>query len=1658
MTIQKILHEYQQTSTSPRDLGDKFERLMLAYLKTDPFYKDHFSQVWLWMDFPKRGNMPDTGIDLVAVERNTGDYCAIQCKCYDLDYTLQKSDIDSFFTASGTNLFKTRMIISTTAKWSKNAEAALENQQIPVIRADIFALQNSPIDWDKFSLKNPDHLELKPKKQIRPHQQTALEKVLTGFKTGDRGKLIMACGTGKTFTALKIAENFPKKNNLILFLVPSISLLSQTLREWTAETDINFHSIAVCSDVNVGKNKKKSKNDDVADITVNDLAFPPTTNAQDIIKSYHSIQSKNQSELTVIFSTYQSIQAISDAQKKGLPEFDLIICDEAHRTTGVTIAGEDESYFVKVHNQDFIQAKKRLYMTATPKIYDHEAKNQAQENDVLLCSMDDVDLYGKEFHRLGFGEAVSADLLSDYKVMVLAVDKNFVNATFQQQISDGKYVLNLDDKAKIIGCWNGLAKRILNDEEGDDTEDKTPMKRAVAFCRTIEDSEKIVKLFAKNINDYQKLNPEDETILQCELQHVDGKQNALQRNEKLEWLKAEPPLTPPYQGGEWDTSLTPATRGGNSGNICRILSNARCLSEGVDVPALDAVIFFTPRNSVVDVVQSVGRVMRKAEGKKYGYIILPVSIAADIPPEIALKDNEYQVIWRVLQALRSHDERFNDTINKIELNKRRPDKINIIGIGGKTENNGRGERPFAPTYKQLELNFPIEEWRDAIYAKIVTKCGNRRYWEDWAKDVAKIADTHISRIKALLVGANGRSPLQSEAKKVFDEFITGLHQNINPNVTEDEAIEMLSQHLITKPVFDALFEGYEFTKYNPVSQTMQRMLDVLEGQSFQKEVKTLDKFYQSVRERASGIDNAEGKQRIIIELYDKFFRAAFPRLVERLGIVYTPVEVVDFIIKSADFALKQEFGVGLTDEGVHVLDPFTGTGTFMVRLLQSGLIKPEDLQRKFSYELHCNEIVLLAYYIAAINIEESYHFLTQSSLPVDVETLLPVDVETFHGTSLHSHNATSLHGYQPFNGIVLTDTFQMFENAGYLLESIFPENNQRVINQKQRNITVIIGNPPYSVGQKTQNESNKNMKYEKLDAKIRNSYGKYSTAQLQRNLFSSEIRALRWASDRIDNKGIVCFVSNGSFIDSNAMDGFRKCLVDEFTSIYCFNLRGNQRTSGEQSRKEGGKIFGSGSRATIAIILLIKNSSKKSENKVFYHDIGDYLSQKEKLDIIKDFGDISTIKWQEITPNENYDWINQRNDDFESFISLGDKKDKTSKTIFDVYSLGISSNRDAWSYNFSNLSLIKNMTKMIDFYNEQIEKFKIFLKEKRQSLNDFEQTKKEVENFIDNDPKNISWTDNLKTNFGKLINHNFHHESLAKGAYRPYCKQWVYFNKDLTERRYQFPKIFPNQNLENLAICVTGIGASKDFSALITDVIPNLHFHDTCQCFPLYTYEKQSELGSLFATATTEQYTKKENIPDSILKEYQQKYEDKTISKEDIFYYIYGVLHSPEYKQRFASDLKKMLPRIPFTADFWTFSKAGRELAYWHINYETIEPYELEEFKKELYLDEEDYRVEKMVFGKNKNGLDKTIIIYNSKLTLSQIPLEAYEYIVNGKSALEWIMERYKVTKDKDSGIINDPNHWSENPRYIVELVKRIVRVSLETVRIVKSLPALNEW
>ena len=1577
-TIHTILEEFREAARSKRDMGDKFERLIVNYLRSDPQYIDLFSEVWLWTEWPDHNKKPDTGIDIVAKERNTDGYCAIQCKFFDPDHELMKSDIDSFFTASGKKPFTTRMIVCTTDKWSKNAEDALEDQHTPCTRLRVADLDSSPVDWSTFSLKRLQTLTLKEKKKLRKHQEEALKNVIEGLEKKDRGKLIMACGTGKTFTALKIAEKMVPAKGSVLFLVPSISLLSQSLREWTAEAEEPLHSCAVCSDTKVGK--KKDENED---ISLHDLAFPATTDHRQLTNQLLSFKGKR--KLTVIFSTYQSIKVISEAQKHGAPDFDLIICDEAHRTTGVTLDGEEESHFVKIHDNDFIKGKKRLYMTATPRIYSDDSKSKAQENDAELCSMDDEKFYGKELHRLDFSEAVAKGLLSDYKVIVLAVNKSYVNNIFQNQFAGEDHEIQLEDHAKIIGCWNGLSKRVTGNEENNTAEiDSTPMHRAVAFTGSIKNSKKIRDDFSKIIEEYAKNEHSEEDWLKCDVHHVDGTQNALFRSGELDWLRE-------------DTS--------SKGNICRILTNARCLSEGVDVPALDAVMFLNPRNSVVDIVQSVGRVMRKAEGKKYGYIILPIAVPAGIEPEEALKDNQkYKIVWQVLQALRAHDDRFNAVINKLDLNHSRPDNIQIIGIGGNDgENNGKSKTKA----KQGALNFHVEDWKNAIYAKIVMKCGNRRYWETWAKDVAAIAEKHIEHIQKLL---DDSKPKHKEA---FDEFLKGLQDNLNPSIDKNDAIEMLSQHLITKPVFDALFENYKFTQQNPVSISMQKMLDILHDHIQDIDTASLQKFYDSVKMRATGINTAEGKQKIIIELYDKFFKAAFPRMAERLGIVYTPIEVVDFIINSANEALKQEFGSGLTDEGVHILDPFTGTGTFMVRLLQSGLINKKDLIRKYREELHANEIILLAYYIAAINIEETYHSLTGGE-------------------------------YEPFDGIVLTDTFQLSEGKGAEVK-MFPENNKRAKRQNSKDIRVIIGNPPYSVGQTSENDANKNIKYEHLDDRISKTYVENSSAGYFKSAYDSYIRSIRWASDRIGQKGIICYVSNGSFIDNNSMDGLRKCLTDEFSSIYCFNLRGKALTSGELRRKEKGNVFGEGTKTLVAISIFIKNPDKKEKCQLYYHDIGDYLDRREKLDIIRNFNNIKNIKWSKITPNSSQDWINKRDPAFDKFVTLGNKEDKFTKQIFNTYSLGVSTNRDPWVYNYSKEKIAVNTNEMIKFYNQQLKEYKSIKK------------KIDVEDFIDNNPKNIKWSRDLKKDFARFEQKKHDNEVIVQSMYRPFCKQWLYFDKTLNDTVGRIPSYFPNKITQNLLICVTGIGATKEFTALMTNLIPNLDLIEKSQCFPLTYFEKEVESDNQTLFNKSSNHDKKSGITDTLSEIFKNIYDNK-ISKEDIFYYVYGILHSTEYKERFSSDLKKMLPRIPMAEDFWAFSKAGRELAEWHLNYETVKPYKLDESNDVFNLDEKDfYKVTKMRFGKNGKEEDKSQIIYNSHITLKGIPLEAYEYVVNGRPALEWIIDRYQVTVDQDSGSKNDPNDWSEDPKYILNLVKRIVTVSLETMKIVKSLPPLNE-
>ena len=1209
----KILDKFRLESLSKRDTGFRFERLMQTYLKTTSVYDGVFDCIWLWMDFPYKDQFggKDIGIDLVA-RTTAGDYWAVQCKCFAEDSYISKSDVDSFLSTSsklfevdGEKIaFAQRLWISTTNKWNATAEQTIKNQNPPVSRLNLIDLEADDVDWAAMEKGIFGSHARQKQFAILPHQQRAIEKTHEYFKNSgneglpkrDRGKLIMACGTGKTFTSLKIAEKETGSNGLVLFLVPSIALLGQTLRVWKAQSAHPLDAVCVCSDAQVSK--ATSKNGDDSIVNTIDLALPATTDVLSIVWQLKRLRNKSHKGMTAVFSTYQSIEVVSKAQQRLLREtngeygtFDLIICDEAHRTTGVTLKDEDESAFVKVHDNTFLIADKRIYMTATPRLYTDAMKSKAKENDALLCSMDDPDKYGDEIFRIGFGEAVNNGLLTDYKVLILAVGEKDITPALRNSLIKRDGTIDADDAAKFVGCINALSKRVLGDEGLIKNTDPLPMRRAVAFCQNIKKSKETAEIFSQCKDSYMSDVPADEKkeLVDVTARHVDGTMSATARDEALMWLKEQ-------SENEME---------------CRMLTNARCLSEGIDVPSLDAVVFVSAKNSQVDVVQSVGRVMRLSEGKKYGYIIIPVVVPEDVEGDKVLeKHPNFKVVWTVLSALRAHDDRFNAEVNKIELSKRKPQNIIFGGVGGggDTESDGDGNpKQTAAQQMAQQLSLTFDELQNVFYAKMVTKVGTPRYWELWAKDIAQIAEQHIARIRQL-ISDNDRH------RKAFEQLMRGLHRNINPGLSEQDAIEMLSQHLITRPVFEALFENYEFAQNNPVSKSMQRMLDLLDDEAkTEEEHEKLQKFYSHVRDSVGGITDAAGRQRIIVELYDKFFKTASPKTVEKLGIVYTPVEVVDFIINSVGYIIQKEFGRTLSDENVHILDPFTGTGTFITRLLQSGLISREALQRKYENEIHANEIVLMAYYIASINIENVYH------------DLIGEDAE-----------------YIPFDGICLTDTFQLGEEASAenLFSEQFPTNSKRVIEQKKKPITVIIGNPPYSIGQKSANDNTQNEYYPILDNRIINTYraeSEIKSATSVKALRDSYIKAFRWATDRLETQeqGVIGFVTNGAFLDGISQDGMRKCLEKEFSSIYVFNLRGNQRTSGELSRKEGGKIFGSGSRTPIAITILVKKPKETNQKAhIFYRDIGDYLSREEKLRIIKEMSDISNpmIQWNILNP------------------------------------------------------------------------------------------------------------------------------------------------------------------------------------------------------------------------------------------------------------------------------------------------------------------------------------------------------------------------------------------------------------------------------------------
>ncbi len=1735
--FEQILQRFEENTLTERDKGTAFELLVRDVFSSAQPWCEQFEKVQTYAEWAKEhheltgGDARDTGIDLVATNRvnlgntdsvenvvggqlaNKGDvsFTAIQCKFFGREQFIPKSQVDSFISDSDRDYFTDRIFVYT-GRLSEHAQKELLNRPKPVHTVSRSDLEEANVDWSGFLKTNQVTIT---KRKLRPYQKEALENVLEGFKHHNRGKLIMACGTGKTFTSLKIAERQTNNNGLVLFLMPSLALLSQTLYDWKRQASAPMTAFAVCSDSKVGKSGDE---DDFASyMRPSDLNFPATTDAKSLARAVNAaLERKEQTYaegMTVIFSTYQSLDVIHQAQTDyQLPALDLIICDEAHRTAGgylvadrksvkkavtamtaqldaelektvepvsVPMEGagapetkpepakrgrkprvrrgadsavDDESNFTRIHDDDYIKGTKRLYMTATPKVYGDAAKQQESVGEAILYSMDDENVFGPVFSTLNFDRAVKLGCLVDYKVIILVGDKSLL-PTDEALLDFSQY-----QAAKVIGTWKALNKYGVSTELSGDEQS---MRRAVGFAQIIDSTGKYDKAGSKQFTEYFQNTVEhyrdhikeltlsdpqgraseefaylNEHNLVCDCKHIDGSMDAITKGQLLDWLRTDP-----------------------EENHCKILFNVRCLSEGVDVPALDAVVFLSPRKSQVDVVQTVGRVMRTAPGKTRGYVIIPV-VTNDLehPESIFDKNQSFDVVWQVLNALKSINpdhvlvdgatQKIDERIEVICVQK---DQIKSKPSEPKGPKPPRPPKPHKPT-DPTDPDDPVkpapgpglfDDWERAIKVEetikstIIKKLGRRKEWQDWAEDVAKICTEQVTAINKLL-DANKDPDFQAE----FAKFCLDLNDSIGQHLDRDEIIEMLAQHIVIKPVLDELFRGFPFTEQNPIAKGLSDMLQKLDAEGLTKTNQDLRGFYQSVEFRMQNVTTVEDRQKVIVDLFDRFFKVAFPKQQDKLGIVYTPIEVVDFINHSVNDILKKEFGSSLGSHGVHIMDPFTGTGTFITRMMQSPeLIAPQELEHKYRHELHAQEILPLAYYVASINIESVYH-------------------ELMGKDAAH---------YERNRIVVLTDTFSEVEDKAHTITGSFGDNSELRDAVRALPLKVIIGNPPYSVGQTSVNDDNQNTSYPELEQRLAATYVAFGEKAGKKSLYDAYIKAFRWASDRLGDQGVIAFVSNAGWIDAASSSGMRRCLQQEFSTVYVYHLKGNQRTSGEQSRKEGGKIFGAGSRAPIAITILVKNPQTQEQGKIYFASVDDYLSREEKLGQLVDLGSILNAPLVEIYPDAHGDWFNQRRDDFGNFITVDGKKNDD-LAIFENFSLGIAAGRDAWSYNSSKSIIERSFNGCITFYNDQVAALKA-----------------DPEKFErDNDGTKIKWNSSLIRHLNKKERlPTFCYQNINNSLYRPFFKQFLYNDRAWLESIYQMPKLFPFNGAENLVIG-TIKAESKMFSCVMSNCIGDLNLLKFgTQYFPRYLYRKASadsdkDAGGLmagleFASEPKGEiingYERVDAIRPEAVEHFKAAYPEEAaaIDVDAVFYYIYGILHSPDYRSTYASNLQKELPRIPRVAtyaEFKGFEDAGRQLAKLHVGYESVEPYSGCSFSyaKGVSSDNLDYRVEQLKYGKVKGktgnaGKDKSVIVYNDQLTIRDIPLEAQEYVVGAQSALDWIVERYRVKVDKDSHIINDYNDYAAemgDERYILNLILRVITVSLETVKIVKSLPPLT--
>ena len=1377
----EVFKALRRVSDSPQERGRIFERVMRAAFERNPQYSDRFAHVWLWADWPSRvlfGYGGDSGVDLVAEEFD-GGVCAIQCKLYEAGAKVPSSDIDSFLAEAGKKPFTSSLLVTTgglTAQsWSKIEQAT---KRCEVLSG--YELDRWPVRWSE-CFEDPDVVEFGERAVPRVDQVEALEKIAKGFDENDRGQVHMPCGTGKSLVALWAAEQQVGRGGRVLYLVPSIALMAQTMRVWASQRSLPHRYGAVCSDVTAGRRASATKSE------LAELLASPSTNRDQIAATLRTPVTDE--AMHVWFCTYQSVQVLSQVLSEHVPEivFDLVVCDEAHRSTGIGAAAKEvsASAFVMVHSDEHVPAVKRLYQTATPRVFTERQRRKIEERAAAgigaagdSYSMDDESVFGPVFYEMSFVEAIERELVSDYRVLVVGVNereaamhgaaKRVTEITASDRARKAK--VDSDYATKLLGCWDAMATpesqiRAPGTVAGEIPADAVHrhLRTAIAFTNTVRSSQACSedayfadeglegRLWEAIASDVREANA-GRKFLGLDVDHVDGTTRAVARSEALSALERH----------SRDTTGPPR---------CRVISNAQLFTEGVDVPALDAVIFLEPRRSPVQVTQAVGRAMRKAEGKNFGYVVIPVIVpeGSEMTDAEVLDSSDFKTVWEVVRALRSHDERVDYWVNDprvaspIIIQPNRPQDPEVISD---TEIAEQGE---------LRLRV-VKRLEDVVASKIVQECGDRHMWPTWGQRAAEVC-ARVERKTATLIA-------EPSCRAAFDEFVAAMREAVGAHLTHTAAQQMVAHHVVTIPVFDHLFTDAQFAARNPISRAVNRLLDALADAHaasttdpdapsadrvfgdllvpLARSYRTMQRMLQSTHSAAETVD-------LLRQIYEGFFRHAMMDTVKRLGIVYTPVEIVDFMLRSADAASRKHFGHGLTNENVHVLDPFTGTGTFLHRLLtgtrtdHSPLIEDSDLARKYTGnchhdtpaacdgeahqenctppELHANEVVLLAYYIAALKIEAA---AAERGIVAD---------------------------YRQYRGIVFGDTFSSHARQGSIPG--FDDNSARARTQSRLPIRVIVANPPWSSGQKSAGDDNPNIEYPEIEQRVRDTYGikhrEVTGSAMGPAAGNLYIEALRWASDRIqatdgaENPGIVAFVHPNSLSTAPSLTGARAALRDEFSDIYVINLRGDAMKSGEEFRAEGDKVFGQHSRNGVQITLLVRDPKRIGPDPatLYYAEVPSHASIDEKFRWLRDLGDIDSSQFDQIPVNDAHDWVNITDGSFQRLLPVCASGQDKGAAAVRRHELGVKTNLDPYVYSFSRDALATKVKRLIDAYEVTRRQYV------KQGMN-FELLTR------NNNPSAIRWTAALKQALKRKDKIEFSPERIRKVQYRPFVNLWLY--------------------------------------------------------------------------------------------------------------------------------------------------------------------------------------------------------------------------------------------------------------------------------------------